>query len=1611
MASEVQKTIEIDNTPIGWTKLTKEIETYTQLTVCTSIRGQLDDQQLFCLRYCFVELDRLERYRLIRYPFTLQIRVENESDSFRIQHYLAVMTALRDINLEIFCGNQIIRGRRRLSYDFYRILPLICVGTENWKWMTSYSSMVDPGDTAEIQTLNIQNFQQEPPVFHRSNDQTSSLLRWLCMQNLWCLQRDLSGSEDETMSKADKQTLSRDLLLYLRGDLPRLGLLARLIWTIFLRSLSDSKDLFYRDDKKCWHIDMETLRCTRLDAVSYAEGLLQLMENACIHSQMQRSYISVRISDVNIMAKGPVRVAEAAQTRLEIYRRYGQIWADRAGQGQSGDSEKAKLSLDYTLDRYTKFCLEFSVLNDALRISTKAPGELWGIVRTFAYNRSIEDWTKMTLDHVFSYRCSKMTDIAKHYGLRLLEKTVQLNGGFFSVLSPGIPGKQTRYSSFCQVQEKTYCDLIDSHESCTEFNVLLPLHPHWHDIRESSERSSPPGSLLQRETLKGPEYRQRVLRLQAEAVRTGHGPFFQEIFQLLPPEPTSLPMSPHIQNSQSKWFQSKEQLISGIWKELDNKTANPNDLWLLDLMPIWDVVSLELLAKSMFYLLAWRRSQRKRVLLALLFPDEMFISEFIRMFSIFYDKQLSDAQWMGTSQIALCGYQAENGRYFPQVYFLLAGKSSGSARITARTFAYYNTGTSLELLPQIRYLTRTEQETAVPQFPFDLFLTASLQSTSNQRSWFLERMDRALEQDLWKRPYGCQLKDIRVRLHSNIYLSSFYEAELLFHNVGIIYRFSHLIVRHLLTQLTEHSDRPLVVVGYEFYSSVLTEQIAQLLTQEGEKTQYLIYANSQEDERIHLSPQLKQMPPNEREDLLNHGDYVVILPIGTTMSTLYHIMDEIQARWTGSRFPYENYVLILVGEDSKRISPRYWHLTNTNQITLCPQKQGDPETRCRFLLSPQARWSEMRQDPQGTGEDEAVLVYVDKTSTRPKEIFLLEDAHFQGTSHFLTDPQENDRRLALLKGLVYYGHIAEGNNHFQFYVDMERYFSRAQQKDPENKRKTVDQWLQSLRSEVDPNAYNIIVSPLHKEDSPFAKAVIDQVFEHSLRFLHMNLSDTYREDARAKFSYIADEYREIRQFDRVKPVNVYFVNTAITSGSALIRARNLVTMLMAESGMPYDRESIFKGCFVLINRSAYDTLNSYVKDPEQHFWAYLHMAVPSFNSRRDRCPTCELTEQYRILENSSAMNDLGHEFHRLQLKHKKRTLKEYQSWLENTVMYSGGYAGWLRQWLYNYVREPHRTRSGYHVGIFTVDPEAYSNLLALYHLLQWGVEKFLNEQKIDENNHRANSENFLQLIHTFTLYDLEHMVKRYSQDASAAVGDRSQCLKPEYWVRVLIDIVCAQKNYLRMTAIHRSFLKLDTIAGHLTTGIPERAQQTSMILAELMEEQLRGVEPPALKAEWLISFIKVLSRPHLAQYHHVRQGILTLMLHLTAYAIGASDYLPEHLTFARPFLRESKVETDEMIRSQVLQTLLKRLAGLQSTYFLHRNNMERVVSSFDRLRQSFLAKEIEGAWEYKCSNPVPTSIQVEQNMIKLVKWTSSYGDDENGCYLIEASFLNPDGGN
>lgn len=1605
MAQEKAVSVTVENTPEGWARLFTQGRGAQSIVATTQIYGELDDRQLFSLRHCFIALDQLEALNGFPVSLTLHISTERLNDSFRIQHYLAIMTTFRNVVLDITCGEKQIAGLGRLSNDFYRIMPLLCVGSEQRPGEIHYLEMTDPGDVAETQMLIRKSFHSKSPVTPVYRRQSAGrFLKQALMSNLWNMQRGISGDGDGVMLEATKQGLRGELRAVLEEEMPRLCLLTQLLWSLFLRSLSDSKDLFYRDSSNQWQVNQETLRCTRLDAASYAEGILQLMENACIHSDMRRSYFTLRLSDVDITGSGVIRVANAAQTRADIRERHTQFW--QKASAESGEAEPAAIP-QYRLDRQAKFCLEFSVLND----STLSSKSLAGISWMFAKNRE-KDPHQMTLSKVFSYQCERMSDISKHYGLRLLEKTVQLNGGFFSVCSPGTRGNQEWYGSFFSDEFKRTCyQLPGQGNPCTDFDVLLPLYPHWHSVPEPNEGSSPPSSLFQQEELGREAYRQHILRLQAEALADGaQGPVFLPMDRLLGSETVSrAKWDPTVWDSKG-WSDGKDALIKRIWKELKETVSEhtEEDLYLLDLMQVWDILSLELLAKAVFLLVAGNKfEKRDGMKLALLLPSEMFISEFIRIFSIFYDKQLSDASWMGNTQIALCGYPRDNSQ-LPQVLFLLAGDTSGSARVTARTFAYYNTGTVLDLMPQIRYLTRTETAVSQPQFPFDLALTAvpESQDESKQMSWFLRQMQQALNANLWQRRHGCRIQGIRVRLHSNIYLSDFYEAELLFHNVGIIYRFAHLIAGQLLQQFAGRPPEHLVVVGYEFYSSVLIEQIARLLSSQT-AVHYLIYSTVQQGEHLHLSPQLKTMNEDLRARLLEDSEYVAVLPIGTTMSTLYQIANEIEARWKG-RFPYDNYVLILVGQKgSGALSSRYWikDPDHPDYLFLQPQRQEVEGFRCRYYLEPQTEWS---QENSNRGTDEEVLVYVDKTSTRPKEIFVVEDSRFKGTSYFLRTSEkykENARRLELFKGLIHYGHIVEGNNHFQFYLDMDRYFSRAQQRDVGGKRKTVDQWLQGLRAKVDPNAYNIIVSPLHQEDSPFAKAVIDQVFEHSLRFLHMDLSDSFREDVRAKFSYISDEYRRIRQFDRNKPVNIYFINTAITSGSTLARARNLVTMLMEESGVEYARENIFKGCFVLVNRSGFDTVNSYVSDPEEYFFAYLHLAVPSFNSRRNRCPTCELLDQYRTLEYSSAGNLLGHEFRRLRVKHAQRTMEEHRHWLGDTVMSSGGYAGWLRQWLYSYIRTCRKKDGKLYAGIFEIDEATYGDLKALYALLQWGMEKYLTEIDPTSLSPGGPDEGYLKALNTFSLRQLADIVAANDEQARKIVGEEHlRCLQQDYWKMILTDYVCAQKNYLRLVSTHHAFLKMDSLVGTLKDDIPQRGEQTAHLLAKLMEDELKKASIYQLKAEWLISYIKTLSRPHLAQYHHIRQGILTLMLHMTAYATGASDELRPDLAFAEPFLRPSGKKQEELICCQVLQTLLKRLAGLQSTYFLQDKEIERVLDTFSRLRGNFLAWRTGTGQEYQHFNPIPTQEQVERNMVKLVKWASSCGDDENGCHLIEANF-------
>ena len=166
MAREKTMSISVDNTPEGWTHLLEQGNGVQSIVVTTQIYGALDDQQLFSLRHCFIALDQLEVQYKAPVSLALHISVNSINDAYRVQHYLAIMTTFRNVALEIICDEERLLGLQRLSNEYYRIMPLLCIGNKQQSWEIHYLEITKPGNTDKIRELVQASFQPKSPVTH-----------------------------------------------------------------------------------------------------------------------------------------------------------------------------------------------------------------------------------------------------------------------------------------------------------------------------------------------------------------------------------------------------------------------------------------------------------------------------------------------------------------------------------------------------------------------------------------------------------------------------------------------------------------------------------------------------------------------------------------------------------------------------------------------------------------------------------------------------------------------------------------------------------------------------------------------------------------------------------------------------------------------------------------------------------------------------------------------------------------------------------------------------------------------------------------------------------------------------------------------------------------------------------------------------------------------------------------------------------------------------------------------------------------------------------------------------------------------------------------------------
>ncbi len=1153
--------------------------------------------------------------------------------------------------------------------------------------------------------------------------------------------------------------------------------LAELIFYFMLRNLCQSKRVG-KSSQEWSENDITLLQKTALDAKSYAEGLWQAIENAHLHSCGKVAYFGMRIYKAEVESS-MFELPKEVNTRYTLWRKY---WLPQtrtqnndAAVNTNDNNNIFNLRTSSGKRVYTDF-IEFYVLDDAIGEN----GNPEGILKKIR-----DDQNDLKQEHELSrisdifqlseedYEGNQVNFYIRHYGMRWLRMHADRLNAIMQIYSPHytepITYREKHYvrqkdlGGFCfsnifpdgcllmgsrnpsadalalvddgkaigrikavakdtitltddRVMAKHQLELLYPYPECysTEYSILIPL-----------AYSSGPD----RKPLAGGK----------RLIFGGDESFYRDVeVRFIEPDFTPPLLSAN----------KKEEVIHSLMNQFSPTGEDGVRLTYLSLGKC-STHQIELLAKALFACIYTRAKSAghdgeesiRPFLFALDFDTQKdLISEFVRIFSIFYLKQGTN-EYMEKVQIALCSRAADNNRR--EVNFVLAGKTIRSAYHTANSFVYHNADSSLYYVPLLDYLAPPndlmptdagkktgksenkdkENLESIVICPFDLILADGEDGNVKRASrhamcWFLRQMKEKLDTDQRTSQYGCKLSDVHVRLGSKIHIDNFYEAELLFHNMGHINRFAYLIAGDIAKDLPENAGH-IFLVGYENYSSVLLQTVAQLLAEHGRKENISWVIDTRSAGKF-PSVSFDKFTQEERAGWKEDETILcyTVIPIGSTMSTVHKLLASFRRGFSvavGNKTAPKitagkHYAVVAVGncfvpgralteieasylkegaagtantDNTPAPTTEYWHT-----CTLQPHFSTEEEIEVHYCLWAETQWhapfnTVAEADSTRSWCDSIhPLIQVDKTSTLLSAIFQTplsrEALDYYNREIPLSPGSSANSTLNLLRPegtmrYLRYGHIVQGDNHYQFYFDFENITHK-----PEIQ-KALTKWARGIT--VDADAYNIVISPLQMSNAVFLKTVLDNVFGSNLHLLHIDINGTGKETIRTKFEYISMELKRIS--NAYSKVHFYYVDDSICTGTTIQRAYKFFLMLCEQAGVelsklfPGNKSFKFQKVFLLVNRNSYETAQMWVQNPRKDWCGFINLCVPSYNTHSNTCPACHVRDRFQLLSKRSATNELTQYFSRSAIKHQARGPAEFDRHLMAEIRENPGYLDWL----------------------------------------------------------------------------------------------------------------------------------------------------------------------------------------------------------------------------------------------------------------------------------------------------------------------------------------------
>lgn len=554
--------------------------------------------------------------------------------------------------------------------------------------------------------------------------------------------------------------------------------------------------------------------------------------------------------------------------------------------------------------------------------------------------------------------------------------------------------------------------------------------------------------------------------------------------------------------------------------------------------------------------------------------------------------------------------------------------------------------------------------------PFDSILRAG---GNTRTTLFEKKIHDMAERELDGRSKGYKLSETHMRLGSKVHIESFYEMSFLFYRTSIANRIAFLILRDLIEE--EESDfdivkDPVMFFGYASYSKAILTSLSEILRiyryeQGVEESDRLVsiasYQHNLQSDSNNIQMYFElddaavgNVTEDNKLELKAPVNIVQVVPISSTLTTFAKMWNEFTSHiqtlnQTGCAILRRNYTLFWVVDSTNKqkaamrpstIESKYWLEVKGKKIVtrLRNLAQGGCGNIRYFICSPVV-WHNPLQCklcfPENVSE-EIPLVETDATSTVPAlQIRYMTDEHVRNESS--DEFAKSLSRLIKLKGCIRQGHIVRRRNHFQYYIDTQKYFRIA--------REDIARWLleeiprRKEEKQKEFPALHIIFSPEHNTNVGFAQYVNTYYFSGLAEIVSVNVDKEFRSNFVCEHAALMNMIASLHRLDSERKgirIHFYFVDDSITSGETFEKANSLLHSLIPAEVKHRYPSNLFEKIFLLVDRLSMDTRRMYVENMEENFHSFVHIDVSNMRTQGDSCVGCKLRKDAERMFKRSA---------------------------------------------------------------------------------------------------------------------------------------------------------------------------------------------------------------------------------------------------------------------------------------------------------------------------------------------------------------------------------------